>query len=71
MPTPEMSVLFFYPTSVQPSFTVHVFPQDKADSEQLLVLGTALIQCASEAPKLLPVFLDDGKTHFGDEFWCA
>jgi len=27
MPTPEMNVLFFYPTNSQPTFSVYVFPK--------------------------------------------
>jgi len=35
----------------------------------LLVLGVAFIEIPFETPKLAPIFLFEGKTHFGDEFW--
>src|SRR5215469_8520407 len=71
MPTPEMNVLFFYPVNGQPTFSVYSFPSDGADPQQLLVLAVALIQCSFEVPKLVPVFLHEGQTHFGDELWSA
>ena len=71
MPTPEMNVRFFYPVNSQPTFSVYSFFSGERDPQQLPVLAVALIQCAFEAPKLVPVFLHLGKTHFGNELWCA
>ena len=71
MPTPELNVLFFYPVNSQPMFSVFIIPHGAAEPQQVFVVAVALIQCSFEAPKLVPVFLHEGQTHFGDELWSA